>query len=153
MIQIEDWTIITALLFVLIIIITYLLFRKVTIKLIPEISKFEQEINPDKGKIVLEIKGPGIVKTVELETNRNCLIDITIDGTSHTFLNTGLWAEQQHKSCQEKLTVHEQLNQRFIDNFAIHILNQSSQILKYNGLANYEVKKQLTVTKRRFKTN
>jgi hypothetical protein len=146
MIQIEDWMIIAGLLFAFILIIAYLFYFKVSRKLFPEVAKFHKEIEPDKGAVVCEIKGSGIVKTVELETSRNCLIDITIDGTSHTLLNIGRDSEQQYKPSQDFLTVKEQLNQRFTDNFAIHILNQSTQILEYNGLANYEIQKQLTVT-------
>ncbi|MGD6850537.1 MAG: hypothetical protein ACQCN6_00580 [Candidatus Bathyarchaeia archaeon] len=146
MIQIEDWMIIAGLLFVFILIIAYLLYFKVSRKLFPEMVKFGKEIEPEKGTVVCEVKGSGIVKTVELETSRNCLIDITVDGTSHTLLNIGRESEQQHKPCQDILTVKEQLNQRFTDNFAIHILNQSNHILEYSGLANYEVKKQLAVT-------
>jgi hypothetical protein len=146
MIQIEDWMIIVGLLFAFILFIAYLLYFRVSRKLFPETIKFEKQIDPYKGSIVCEIKGAGIVKTIELKTNRNCILDITIDGTNHTLLNIGSQADDHNKSSFDYLTIKEQLNQKFTSNFSIHIQNQSNQILECNGLTSYELKKKLGVT-------
>jgi hypothetical protein len=146
MIQIEDWMILAGLLFVFIIIITYITYFIISKKMFPESANIQGEIDADKATVICEIKGSGIVKMVELQTSQNCLVDITVDGTSHTMLNIGRETEGQKKPHQDILKVKEQLNQRFTDNFSIHILNQSSQLLEYKGLLNYEIKKPLTVT-------
>jgi hypothetical protein len=143
MIQIEDWMILAGLLTLFISIFVYSLYFKISKKLFPENLRFEKEINPHIGSIICEIKGAGIVKTIELQTSNNCIIAVTIDGTSHTLLNVRPNHEDKNS---DFLTVKEGLNQKFENNFAIHIQNQSNKKMEYAGSASYEIKKKLSIT-------
>ena len=85
---------------------------------------------------------------VELHTNENCIITITIDGTNHTLLTVGpeLGSEAPSKLNEDVLAVREQLDEKFIDNFTIHIQNRGAGILHTKGKMYYEIKKDLKKT-------
>jgi hypothetical protein len=148
MLQIEEWVAIAAIATILILAITYLIYFKVSRKLFPQTTDFDSEIKPGQGETVSKIQGAGIVKMVELDTNENCIITITIDGTNHTLLTVGpeLGTKAPSKLNEDVLAVREQLDEKFIDNFTIHIQNRGAGILHTKGKIHFEVKKDLKTT-------
>lgn len=148
MLQIEEWVAIAAIATILILTILYLVYFKVTRKLFPQMTDFDNEIRPGEGATVSNITGSGIVKMVELNTNENCIITITIDGTNHTLLTVGpeLGSKAPSKLNEDVLAVREQLDEKFVDNFSIHIQNRGAGILHTKGKIHFEVKKDLKTT-------
>jgi hypothetical protein len=151
MLLIEEWVLITAISALLATAGAYLVYFKVSRKLFPQTEDFDSEIKPGQGETVSKIQGVGIVKMVELDTNENCIITMTIDGTNHTLLTVGpeLGTKAPSKLNEDVLSVREQLDEKFIDNFTIHIQNRGAGILRTKGKIHYETKKDL---KTAFKT-
>jgi phosphotransferase system HPr-like phosphotransfer protein len=145
MLQIEEWVIVAAIVALLTIAVAYLVYFKVSRKLFPQTKDFDSEIKPGQGETVSSIQGKGIIKMVELNTNENCIITITIDGTNHTLLTVGpeLRVQEPLKLNEDVLAVREQLDEKFIDNFVIHIQNRGAGILHTKGKIHYEIKKDL----------
>jgi len=144
MIQIEEWITVAAVILI-VFAISYLIYFKITKKLFPQNTNFKTEIKPGEGATVCEIEGSGILKIIELKTNENCIIDISIDGVSHTLLavgqEPGLYDPCKHN--EDILTVREQLDETFVGNSAIHIQNRGAGILHSSGAVSFEVKKGL----------
>jgi len=151
MLQIEEWVLITAIAALLAAAAAYLVYFKVSRKLFPQTTNFDNEIKPGQDETVSKIQDAGIVKMVELDTNENCIITITIDGTNHTLLTVGpeLGTRAPSKLNEDVLAVREQLDEKFIDNFTIHIQNRGAGVLHTKGKIHYEIKKDLKTT---FKT-
>ena len=87
--QLEQLIIIILALILIVIPITYLLYLKVSRKLFPQTAEFSGEIKPGEGATVVKITGSGMIKEIELKTNENSIIAITVDGINHTLLTVG----------------------------------------------------------------
>ena len=148
MLQIDEWAAVAAIAALFIVALGYFIYFKVSRKLFPQMQDFDNEIESGQGATVSNITGSGIVKMVELHTNENCIITITIDGTNHTLLTVGpeLGSEAPSKLNEDVLAVREQLDEKFIDNFTIHIQNRGAGILHTKGKMYYEIKKDLKKT-------
>lgn len=144
MIQIEEWIAIGAVVLILLS-IAYLFYFKVSKKLFPQKNNFKTEIKAGEGTTVCEITGSGIIKMVELKTNENCIIDITIDGISRTLLTIGPepGLNNPFKPNEDVLAFREQLSQTFVRNCTIHVQNRGTGILHSSGAIDFEVKKGL----------
>jgi hypothetical protein len=145
MIQIPEWTLLAGLGILFLLSIAYLFHFVVSKKLFPTTKYLNEEISPNHGATIYEMKGSGIVKTIKLEINENCIIDIIIDQNNHTLLQIRTELEEKNfeKLAKKSLTVEENINHKFKRNFAIHIQNQADKTMQYSGFASYEIKKNL----------
>ena len=148
MLQLEGWIVFALALALLVFPIGYLLYFKVSRKLFPQITDFSYEIKPGEGTTVGKVTGSGIIKMIELKTNQNCIIAITVDGVNHTLLTVGpeLESNVTYKTNENVLDIREQLGEKFSDNCSIHIQNRSTGILQTNGNISFEIKKELKST-------
>jgi hypothetical protein len=151
MIQIEDWTIVTALIFLSALLIIYLFYFKLTKKLFPKQVNFHEEIKPHKALTVLSIEGSGIIKRIEMQTteNENSLVNITIDQTSYLVFGLNKKTIGPDKYTNENvklLTIELQLDKKFTKSFTIFVNNRSSLPLNSNGNIEYELKEPIKPT-------
>jgi hypothetical protein len=145
MFQLEEWIVIILALILLVLPIVYLVYFKVSRKLFPQLADFSSEIKPGEGMTVCKITGSGIIKSIELKTNENSIIAITVDGINHTLLTVGreLGSNITSKQNENVLDIREQLDEKFSDNCTIHIQNRGTGILLTNGNISFEIKKGL----------
>jgi hypothetical protein len=151
MLLIEEWEIITVIAVLVVIAAVYLVYFKVSRKLFPQTKDFDDEIKPGQGATISSIQGTGIIKMVELNTNENCIITMTIDGTNHTLLTVGpeLGLKSPSRLNEDVLAVREQLDEKFTQTFTIHIQNRGAGVLHTKGQIHFEIKNDLKTT---FKT-
>jgi hypothetical protein len=144
MVQLEEWIAISAALTLLLLSIAYLLYFKVTRKLFPQVTSFSSEIKPGEGVNVCKIEGSGIIKTVEIETYEKCIIAITIDGVILSLLTIGHVTEKTSNHVDAcTFAIREQLNEKFTNNFTIHVQDQSIRVMQIKGKVHAEIKKGL----------
>ena len=145
MLPLEEWIVIIVALALIMFPIAYLIYFKVSRKLFPQSTNFSSEIKPGEGTTVCKITGSGIIKAVELKTNENCIIALTIDGINHTLLTVGPESSSlvSPKQNENTLNVREQLDEKFSDNCTIHIQNRGIGVLLTSGNVNFEIKKGL----------
>ena len=144
MIQLEEWIVIAITIFI-VLSIAYVFSFKVGKKLFPQNVTFKTDIKPLEGATVWEIGGSGIIKVVQIETNENCIIDITVDGLSRTLLTVGPDPRlfDSSKQNQDVLSVREQLETKFVQNSTIHVQNRGAGTLHSSGSVSFEIKKGL----------
>jgi hypothetical protein len=145
MLQLEDWIIIIVALALIVLPIAYLIYFKVSRKLFPQSADFSSEIKPGEGTTVCKITGAGIIKTIELKTNENSIIAITVDCINHTLLTVGHESKSNvtPKQNENVLDIKEQLDEKFSDNCSIHIQNRGTGVLQTSGNISFEIKKGL----------
>jgi len=144
MVELSEWIAITIALAALLFSICYLIYFKVTKKLFPETAKFCDEIKSGKSGTVYKFEGTGIIKMIELETDEKCIITVTADGIIHTLLTLGHAPKPSTINLNDyKFAIREQLNEKFFNNFTIHVQNQGSHVLNIDGKINFEIKKGL----------
>jgi hypothetical protein len=147
MIQIETW-IIAGVLVLCLLAIAYLFYFIISKKLFPQMIEFGQEINPNEGRTVSEVKGYGVIKKIEIKMqNVNSIIDITVDQTSYIIF--GLASNNDKTSYSEKentLSAQIQVFERFSKNFSVYFQNQSDVTTRLSGTIHFEIKKPLIVT-------
>ena len=153
MIQVDDWTLITGLLAVFLLLIIYLIYVRITRKLFPKTLEFQKEIKPNEAITISTIEGSGIIKKIEIKTTENekSLIDITVDQTS--FIIFGLGKKTGNQSgdldvSEENLSFEINLNKKFERNFTLFFQNNSDKLAHLNGNVGYEIKKPLKITLR-----
>ena len=153
MIQVDDWTLITGLLAVFLLLIIYLIYVRITRKLFPKTLEFQKEIKPNEAITISTIEGSGIIKKIEIKTTENekSLIDITVDQTS--FIIFGLGKKTGNQSgdldvSEENLSFEINLNKKFERNFTLFFQNNSDKLAQLNGNVGYEIKKPLKITLR-----
>ena len=148
MIQVEVWAAATVIIIALLSVV-YFFYFKISTKFFPQSIDFASKLSPKEGKPIIDIKGSGILKIVEISTNENCIIAITVDGVNKTLFainSDGSTNRFELKKETSELSIREQLNQKFSKNCAIHIQNQALQSLDYKGNVRFEAKKGLGTT-------
>jgi hypothetical protein len=148
MLQIADWLISISVIVLLLSLTVYLFYFKFSRKLFPECKNFSNVIEPKNNLTVVEGKGSGILKTIEFNTNETCIVDITIDGASHSLLAVGPDSELNgHIALNSPaLAVREQLDEKFHRNWTIHIQNRGLGKLNTVGVVHFETRKGLRDT-------
>lgn len=151
MIQINDWTLIAALLVVFLLAIVYLAYFIVSRKLFPNVLEFQNEIKPNEALIISSIKGSGIIKKIEMKTKENnqALISLTIDKTSYITFGLDKKISSPNRNMdpiEESLSLEINLNKAFEKNFAVFYNNNSDKSTQTNGKISYEIKKPLKIT-------
>ena len=148
MIQLSEWIGIALALTLLLLSTVYLIYFRISRKLFPQVADFSNEIKSGEGATISKIEGSGIIKMIELKTDGNCIITITVDNIIHTLLTVGPAPPSKIKIAlnEYEFAIREQLNEKFTDNFTIYIQNQGTKLLSNNGKLSYEIKKGLKQT-------
>lgn len=148
MIQIDEWMAVAVAFILLLLGAVYLLYFKITKKLFPKVTNFQSEIKSREGSTVCEIEGSGIIKTIEVNTNGNCIINMTIDGFSRTVLRVHPEFKQDNKSNRDALSIREQFDEKFAKSFTIHVQNEGDAVLQSYGTISFETHKEFKTTLR-----
>lgn len=148
MIQIDDWTIITAILVIIIVFVISVVYKIKTSKLFPKTLDFHAEINPNEAKTISSIEGSGIIRKVEMNTtdNNQSLITLIVDKTTFVVIDSDSKNTIQGDKSNlfyKNLNVEMNPDKKFDKNFAIFFHNRSKNVTYLKGYITYEIKKSI----------
>ncbi len=147
MIQIPDWAVIASILIFFVLCLVYLAYFVISKKLYPQVVEFQKEISPNNSTTILEIKGSGILKKIDIQTieNNNSLAVLAIDQTAYATLSIFRKGSNARKGGfegqKDSLFKFElNLDKKFSKDFSIFIENRTDVPINSSGKIFYEIK-------------
>jgi len=150
MIQIPNWAIFGTILAIAVLISCYFFYFRISRKLFPQVSEFQETINPNEEATLSTVTGSGIIKRVEVQMSmsKGSVMVLIVDRTSHVTIASGKGKETTQEGSPPETSAEVQrleINtyRPFSEEFSLFIANSDNKILILSGKISYEIKKSL----------